>query len=130
VSVYTCTMERIVSERRVRPSYRGRCRGATGPGNPSVLTLGHQHALLIPTGSTRTNTIYSYQHGLLTTPFHHDGPGPALRCQPSGDEVLFVRPDAVFDRTKPISGGIPLCFPQFGPGKMQQHGFARWAAAS
>jgi glucose-6-phosphate 1-epimerase len=44
--------------------------------------------------------------------------------------VLFVRPDAVFDRTKPISGGIPLCFPQFGPGKMQQHGFARWAAAS
>lgn len=23
------------------------------------------------------------------------------------------------------SGGIPMCFPQFGPGKMQQHGFAR-----
>jgi hypothetical protein len=36
-----------------------------------------------------------------------------------------VRPDAVFDKSKPISGGIPHCFPQFGPGVMQQHGFAR-----
>ncbi|CAD7702986.1 unnamed protein product [Ostreobium quekettii] len=45
--------------------------------------------------------------------------------QSSGDEVLFVRPDAKFDKSKPISGGIPICFPQFGPGKIQQHGFAR-----
>ncbi|KAK9805781.1 hypothetical protein WJX73_009431 [Symbiochloris irregularis] len=53
--------------------------------------------------------------------------------QPSGDEVLFTRPDAVFDKSKPISGGIPHCFPQFGPGKIQQHGFARncdWEIAS
>ena len=53
--------------------------------------------------------------------------------QPSGDEVLYIRPDAVFDRSKPVSGGIPHCFPQFGPGKMQQHGFARnldWAVAA
>ncbi|XP_010550401.1 PREDICTED: putative glucose-6-phosphate 1-epimerase isoform X2 [Tarenaya hassleriana] len=42
-----------------------------------------------------------------------------------GRDLLFVRPDAVFDKKKPISGGIPHCFPQFGPGKMQQHGFAR-----
>lgn len=45
--------------------------------------------------------------------------------QASGDEVLYIRPDAVFDKSKPISGGVPHCFPQFGPGKMQQHGFAR-----
>lgn len=57
--------------------------------------------------------------------------------QASGDEVLYVRPDAVFDKSKPISGGIPLCWPLFGPpsgdSKLQQHGFARnldWAAAS
>jgi hypothetical protein len=25
--------------------------------------------------------------------------------QASGDEVLYVRPDAVFDKSKPISGG-------------------------
>ena len=45
--------------------------------------------------------------------------------QPSGDDVLYVRPDAKFDKTKGISGGIPHCFPQFGPGPIQQHGFAR-----
>ena len=47
-------------------------------------------------------------------------------CLPSGDDVLYVRPDAVFDKSKPISGGVPLCFPRFGPSdEMQQHGFAR-----
>ncbi|KDD72809.1 aldose 1-epimerase, partial [Helicosporidium sp. ATCC 50920] len=53
--------------------------------------------------------------------------------QASGDEVLFVRPDAVFDKSKPIAGGIPHCFPQFGPGRLPQHGFARlseWSVAS
>ncbi|KAL3813192.1 hypothetical protein ACJIZ3_014460 [Penstemon smallii] len=40
-------------------------------------------------------------------------------------DLLFVRPDAVFTGQKPISGGVPHCFPQFGPGPMQQHGFAR-----
>ncbi|CAN0177018.1 unnamed protein product [Ascophyllum nodosum] len=29
------------------------------------------------------------------------------------------------DGSKPISGGLPHCFPQFGPGEIQQHGFAR-----
>ncbi|CAK8539909.1 unnamed protein product [Lathyrus sativus] len=44
---------------------------------------------------------------------------------PNGNDLLFVRPDAVFNKKKPISGGIPHCFPQFGPGVIQQHGFAR-----
>ncbi|KAL5713424.1 glucose-6-phosphate 1-epimerase [Ranunculus cassubicifolius] len=50
----------------------------------------------------------------------------------NGKDLLFVRPDAVFNGEKPISGGIPHCFPQFGPGSMQQHGFARnmsWSVA-
>ncbi|XP_031475137.1 putative glucose-6-phosphate 1-epimerase [Nymphaea colorata] len=42
-----------------------------------------------------------------------------------GKDILFVRPDSAFNGQKPISGGIPHCFPQFGPGQMQQHGFAR-----
>ena len=53
--------------------------------------------------------------------------------QAGGSECLYVRPDAKFDKSKPISGGIPLCWPQFGPGSMQQHGFARnldWGVAS
>ncbi|KAL9271820.1 putative glucose-6-phosphate 1-epimerase [Drosera capensis] len=42
---------------------------------------------------------------------------------PSGKDLLFVRPDAVFNGQKPISGGIPHCFPQFGPGAIQQYSF-------
>jgi len=42
-----------------------------------------------------------------------------------GTDVLAVRPDAKLDGSKPISGGIPFCWPQFGPGAIQQHGFAR-----
>ena len=45
--------------------------------------------------------------------------------KPDGREVLYVRPDAVFDKSKPISGGLPHCWPQFGPGDIQVHGFAR-----
>ncbi|CAN6446682.1 unnamed protein product [Victoria cruziana] len=50
-----------------------------------------------------------------------------------GKDILFVRPDSAFNGQKPISGGIPHCFPQFGPGQMQQHGFARnmnWSLAN
>jgi len=42
-----------------------------------------------------------------------------------GTEWIAVRPDAKMDGSKPISGGLSHCFPQFGPGEIQQHGFAR-----
>jgi glucose-6-phosphate 1-epimerase len=40
-------------------------------------------------------------------------------------EVLAVRKDAAFDGSKPIAAGLQICWPQFGPGAIQQHGFAR-----
>jgi glucose-6-phosphate 1-epimerase len=42
-----------------------------------------------------------------------------------GVEHIAVRPDAKMDGSKPISGGLSHCWPQFGPGEIQQHGFAR-----
>ena len=44
-----------------------------------------------------------------------------------GREILFVSQKAVFDQAKPIRGGIPLVFPQFGAGtgELPSHGFAR-----
>jgi len=42
-----------------------------------------------------------------------------------GQEYIAVRPDAKTDGSKPISGGLSHCWPQFGPGEIQQHGFAR-----
>jgi len=43
----------------------------------------------------------------------------------SGQEYIAIRPDAKLDGSKPISGGLSHCWPQFGPGEIQQHGFAR-----
>jgi len=41
-------------------------------------------------------------------------------------EIIFVSPNAVFDGKKAIRGGIPICFPAFGPWAYgAQHGFAR-----
>ncbi|KAJ1672633.1 hypothetical protein EV182_006800, partial [Spiromyces aspiralis] len=46
----------------------------------------------------------------------------------NGVEQLFLSKQAKLDGSKPIRGGIPLVFPQFGPGPhLPQHGFARTA---
>jgi len=44
-----------------------------------------------------------------------------------GIEVMGKRADAADARAdeKPYAGGAPHCFPQFGPGALMQHGFAR-----
>ncbi|XP_043812151.1 putative glucose-6-phosphate 1-epimerase isoform X3 [Manihot esculenta] len=41
------------------------------------------------------------------------------------EELLFVSSKAIFKPPKAIRGGIPLCFPQFGIGALERHGFAR-----
>jgi len=40
-------------------------------------------------------------------------------------EQLFLSEKSIFAADKAIRGGIPIIFPQFGPGKIQSHGFAR-----
>lgn len=41
-------------------------------------------------------------------------------------DVIWLGEEAVFDKSKPIRGGVPLCFPWFGyAGGSQAHGFAR-----
>ena len=44
-----------------------------------------------------------------------------------GIEVMGKRKDAADPRSdsKPYAGGNPHCWPQFGPGALMQHGFAR-----
>ena len=51
----------------------------------------------------------------------------------AGEEILFLSEQSRFADGKPIRGGIPLVFPQFGSGNLPQHGFARtslWEIAS
>jgi len=42
-----------------------------------------------------------------------------------GTELLFMSTKVIFQQGKAIRGGIPICWPQFGPGDLPQHGFAR-----
>lgn len=50
--------------------------------------------------------------------------------QPAGQkDLLWMSPQSAFEVGKPIRGGIPVCFPWFGPhptdGQKPAHGFAR-----
>lgn len=51
--------------------------------------------------------------------------GVVTSYKADGVDYIAVRPDAKMDGSKPISGGLSHCWPQFGPGEIQQHGFAR-----
>lgn len=43
-----------------------------------------------------------------------------------GEELIFLSPRAVLDGSKAIRGGVPICWPAFGPWSLgSQHGFAR-----
>jgi glucose-6-phosphate 1-epimerase len=45
---------------------------------------------------------------------------------PRGREWLYVSDRACFNRSQPIRGGIPVCFPQFAAlGSLPKHGYAR-----
>lgn len=49
-----------------------------------------------------------------------------LNWQPRGfSPVLWLSPLVFDDPSRPIRGGIPLCFPWFGNGGTPSHGFAR-----
>jgi len=43
-------------------------------------------------------------------------------------EQIFMSQKAVFEKGKALRGGVPIIFPQFGPGKIPSHGFARSTA--
>ena len=64
-------------------------------------------------------TAHVYQHGGHVTHFQPHGKPP----------VLWMSQRSAFEAGKPIRGGIPLCFPWFGPRadhpEAPAHGFAR-----
>eukprot|EP00930_Biecheleria_cincta_P020842 TRINITY_DN15588_c0_g1_i1.p1 TRINITY_DN15588_c0_g1~~TRINITY_DN15588_c0_g1_i1.p1 ORF type:complete len:375 (-),score=71.12 TRINITY_DN15588_c0_g1_i1:171-1295(-) len=68
--------------------------------------------------------IVTLKHGDAEATIYLFG-GLVASYKVGGHDWLAMRRDAKFDGSKPISGGLPHCFPQFGPGVIQQHGFAR-----
>ncbi len=60
-----------------------------------------------------------YRHGAHVTSWVPAG-GPT-----GGDERLFLSQKSAFRAGAPIRGGIPVVFPQFGPGALPLHGLVR-----
>jgi len=73
-----------------------------------IITLTH--------GKCSGTTCEIYKYGATVTSWKVAG----------GENNIFVSKKAKLDGTKAIRGGVPVCFPQFGPWEFgAQHGFAR-----
>ena len=85
-----------------------------------VLTLEAGRGTL-PTVAVRNEHAAAtvYLHGAHVTHFQPKGKGP----------VLWMSDWSWFEPGKPIRGGVPICWPWFGPNaadpKLPGHGFAR-----
>lgn len=67
-------------------------------------------------GVAPSTSLTIYRYGATITSWSVDG-----------HENLFLSSKAVLDGTKAIRGGIPICFPSFGPWKYgPAHGLARY----
>lgn len=86
--------------------------------------------------STLLPGLQTNEHGLEYVVLKHPDTGATAQiyklggvvtsyCDQDGTDFIAIRPDAKLDGSKPISGGLSHCWPQFGPGLIQQHGFAR-----
>ena len=52
--------------------------------------------------------------------------GHFLTWKPTNqDDVFYLSPTAIYKEGKAIRGGIPICWPWFGPVDQPQHGYAR-----
>jgi glucose-6-phosphate 1-epimerase len=72
--------------------------------------------------ATKHGTGELYLHGAHVTAFQPTGQAP----------VLWMSNASSFENNKPIRGGVPICFPWFGPnpndGTLPAHGWARTKA--
>ena len=98
---------------------------AVGPAGPNACDVLNQRfgikgsVAFAPGKNDLPRVLLTHKNG-STSEVYLFGATVTSWTQPSGDEVLYVRPDATYDKSKPIAGGAPLCFPQFGPGVMQR----------
>ncbi|CAI6011151.1 unnamed protein product [Closterium sp. NIES-65] len=83
------------------------------PGQCKDEASGLEKVVLRQAGGATAEVFF---HGGHVTSWKHDGK----------EENLFMSSKAIFKPPKAIRGGIPVCFPQFGPmGPLDQHGYAR-----
>jgi len=91
------------------------------PGRVAVATGNGGLVKLVVTSASATAEIYP--HGAHITAFQKNGEPP----------LIFMGGKSDFEDNKAIRGGVPICYPWFGPREGSVvHGFARiteWAGA-
>ena len=97
-----------IGELNEKHGFAGHLEFAEGKGGLTVITVDNQYA-------SATISLYGAH---------------VLSFQPKGEkELLWMSENSFFEAGKPIRGGIPVCFPWFGPhaddSTKPQHGFAR-----
>ena len=103
----------------------------------SEVALVQTRRLLPPMNLPRSIQIIAHHEGYpIIEVQHHEATGRValhgghvLEWMPAhSGPVLYMSPQAVLERGKPIRGGIPLCWPWFGPhadSEKPAHGFVR-----
>jgi glucose-6-phosphate 1-epimerase len=80
----------------------------------------------MPLSATEAPSIELRARDGATARIHLDGGHVTSWIPAGGEEQLFVSTEAWYGTGCAIRGGIPVCWPQFGPfGPIRHHGFAR-----
>ena len=96
--------------------------------SPSII---NDFAIITHKKKSGSIEIIDISHALFSASISLHG-GHVLSWQPKGhDEVFWLSEDAIYNEAQAIRGGIPICWPWFGPNmnsageNVGNHGFAR-----
>lgn len=89
--------------------------------------FGKGKSIRVEEGQNEQTKVVLRHQGGATAEVYLQGAHVTSWHVPSFGEMLFVSNNALFEPGKAIRGGIPIIFPQFGPGPLTSHGFARSA---
>lgn len=79
---------------------------------------------VIPGVNELPKVVLTHRSGARAEVYLHGGHVTSWTT-PGGEELFFLSRSSYFALDKPIRGGIPVAFPQFGGGPLPQHGIAR-----
>ena len=97
-------------------NYTNTMAGTIGDSDGDPRLSGHTSEMPFVTVTTEDSSLTVYLHGAHVSSWRY-----------KEEEMLFMSEQAIYNGSKALRGGIPICFPQFGDfGPVNtQHGFAR-----
>jgi glucose-6-phosphate 1-epimerase len=78
----------------------------------------------VPGQNGLPKAILTHQSGASAEVYLHGAHVTSWRVV-GGEDLFFLSEESLYEQGRPIRGGIPVIFPQFGGGALPSHGFAR-----